>query len=109
MYTDFFMTAGDILFLIFESRLPAWLNNLSTAAEDIGAEKNIFEVFLVSVLSNIDNLIITASLLLNILWISTMPMDIHIHGKAALPPCIGSGGAGGAVAPLVEGENSQTY
>ena len=75
------MTAGDILFLIFESRLPAWLNNLSTAAEDIGAEKIIFEVYLVSVLSNIANLIITASLLLNILWISTMPMDIHdIHG-----------------------------
>ena len=42
MYTNFFMTAGDILFLIFESRLPAWLNNLSTAAEDIGAEKIIF-------------------------------------------------------------------
>ena len=34
-----------------------------------------------SVFSNIANLIITASLLLNILWISTMPMDIHdIHG-----------------------------
>ena len=42
MYKSFFMTAGDILFLIFESRMPAWLNNLSTAAEDTGAEKTIF-------------------------------------------------------------------
>ena len=30
-----------------------------------------------TVLSNIANLIITSSLLLNILWTSTMPMDIH--------------------------------
>ena len=42
MYTSFFTTAGDILFLIYESRLPAWLNNLSTAAVDTGAENIVF-------------------------------------------------------------------
>ena len=37
---SFFMTAGDILFLILESRLPAWLNNFSTAAEDTGPPRS---------------------------------------------------------------------